>query len=87
MSIPRARGDAYDDAVAVSKPAGAIILDGAHVADTQQCCHCGRHFIVRRGSGRTRGWCLCCGKVTCGAPQCDACVPTERQLLIMEGRG
>jgi len=38
--------------------------------DSMQCCHCGHHFRVRPGSGKTRGFCLLCGGVTCGAQGC-----------------
>jgi hypothetical protein len=55
-------------------------------ADTLQCCHCGGHFIVRPGSGTKRGWCLKCNKPTCGKPECDKCVPTEKQIEEIERR-
>jgi hypothetical protein len=65
---------------------GAIIVDGQQLSSTLQCCHCGNHFEVVRGSGRSRGFCLRCGDVTCGAPECVPCVPFEAVLEHMEGR-
>ena len=65
---------------------GAIIVDGIQVASTHQCCHCGGHFQSVKGSGTKRGFCLKCMKVTCGAEQCDPCLPFEKQLAMMEGR-
>jgi hypothetical protein len=69
-----------DDAKSVRRPNGAIIVDGKQVADTMQCCHCGGHFVVVKGSGTKRGFCLACGKVTCGAPACDEHIPFEKKL-------
>jgi len=44
--------------------------------DTLQCMHCQRHWIVRPGSGRQRGWCLKCNGPLCGVEQCmKECVP------------
>jgi hypothetical protein len=74
----------YSDAVAVRRPAGAIIIDGQQVADTLQCCHGGEHWIVRKGSGIRRGWCMNCSKPTCGAPKCDPCVPFDKKLTLFE---
>ena len=67
------------------REAGAILVDGVQVASTLQCCHCGGHFQVVKGSGRERGFCLKCGSVTCGSPECDYCIPAEARLEIMEG--
>lgn len=53
---------------------------------TLQCCHCGRHWLVIPGSGRTRGFCMRCGDVTCG-PDCPvgmSCVPQEQMLENLE---
>lgn len=58
---------------------GAIFVDGVQVASTVQCCHCGGHFVMEPGSGRTRGFCLKCMRLTCGHPDCDECVPLERR--------
>lgn len=78
--------DDYSDARHVRNPHGAVILDGQTVADTQQCVHCGGHFVVRRGSGKIRGWCQRCGGPTCG-PQCMTCVPFEKWLKQVESAG
>jgi hypothetical protein len=74
----------FSDAAAVSRPAGAIIIDGVQVADTLQCCHGGEHWIVRKGSGIKRGWCMNCNKPTCGLPKCDPCVPFDKKLTLFE---
>ena len=54
--------------------------------ETMQCCHCGKHWIVRPRSKRKRGWCLKCSKSTCGGPRCDECLPIERGIEIIEAR-
>ena len=48
--------------------------------DTLQCCHCGGHFEVVKGSGKIRGWCMLCNQVTCGKPKCDEHYPIEKKL-------
>ena len=69
---------------AARKPDGWIYMcdvDGnVSELDTKMCCHCGTHFIVRKGSGTKRGFCMCCMKLTCGNPACDACTPLEKRL-------
>lgn len=52
--------------------------------DTYQCCHCGAHFVIVKGSGKTRGFCLKCMQITCGKLECDVCVPFEKKLEIWE---
>lgn len=59
---------------------GGIIVDGRQVGDTLQCCHCNMHWEVVKGSGRRRGYCMSCGRPTCGKPSCDPCVPFEKKL-------
>ncbi len=59
---------------------GNIIVDGNEVGETRQCPHCNAHFLSIRGSGSIRGYCMLCGKVTCGKPKCDSCVPFEKKL-------
>lgn len=66
---------------------GAVVIGGKQVASTSQCCHCGGHFVMVKGSGKRRGFCMRCGQITCGAASCDVCVPLEKQLEIMERRG
>lgn len=51
---------------------------------TLQCVHCGSHFPVQPGSGKTRGFCLNCNGPVCG-PSCAECVPIEKWLELMEG--
>lgn len=60
--------------------------DGTVERDTLQCCHCNKHYIVRPGSGKRRGWCTLCGQATCGAAACATCVPFERRLERFEAR-
>lgn len=63
---------------------GYVIIDGKEAGETLQCCHCGKHWLVVRGSGKRRGFCLkCCGP-TCGKPGCDRCVPLESRLEFCE---
>jgi hypothetical protein len=48
--------------------------------DTVQCGHCGAHWVYVKGSGRVRGFCTLCSKMTCG-PRCPrgaGCVEQER---------
>jgi hypothetical protein len=66
------------------KEDGIIILNGAVVATTKQCVHCGTHFIPVKGSGKVRGWCMKCHGVTCGALNCCTCVPFEKKLELIE---
>lgn len=58
--------------------------DGVLERDTLQCCHCNRHYTVRPGSGKRRGWCTLCGSTTCGAAACLPCVPFEKKLDQIE---
>ena len=55
--------------------------------DYLQCVHCEMHYPVRPGSGRTRGFCMMCYKPTCGATQCDPCIPFEKRMEIWEAKG
>jgi len=50
---------------------------------TLQCVHCGRHFHLRPGSGRVRGYCARCNGPICG-PGCAECVPAEQQIENLE---
>lgn len=73
----------------VLKPAGTIIftdLDGKEFQrDTIQCGHCQRHWEVKPGSGKLRGFCTNCNKPTCGTESCLPCVAFEKWLDIVEG--
>lgn len=61
-----------------------IVGDGPVIEhDTKQCCHCGGHFVIRRGSGTQRGWCTHCNGVTCGGANCWECRPHAK--LVAEG--
>lgn len=60
-------------------------LDGQLIEhDTRQCCHCGKHWQIKPGSGEVRGFCRKCKQYTCGKPTCDSCRPQEQQLEEME---
>ena len=67
-----------------SQEDGIIIADGTVVAKTKQCCHCGNHFIMVKGSGKYRGWCTKCHSITCGKYKCCKCVPFEKKLELAE---
>jgi len=77
--------DLMKNAQMESNPSGHIIIDGQEVAHTKQCCHCGIHFVSVKGSGKIRGYCTLCNKITCGAPACDPCVPYEAKLDFVDG--
>lgn len=81
-----AEANDYADALSLRRPSGAIIVDGAQVADTAQCCHCNAHFVMRIGSGTIRGWCRNCSGYVCG-PTCAACVPFEQKLDRLHAHG
>ena len=68
------------------QPAGFILEDGREVASTEQCVHCGEHFVMVKGSGTVRGYCPKCDGMVCG-PKCAACVPFEKRLDDAEKRG
>jgi len=65
---------------------GAVIVGGKQVASTNMCPHCGAHFTMKKGSGIRRAWCLRCSAVTCGKPECDACVPIEARFEFFSGK-
>lgn len=73
------------DPMAVKKPGGHVIIDGQEVAQTLQCGHCHAQWIVVRGSGRRRGFCMGCNKPTCGNQACMACIPREAKLEFQDG--
>lgn len=53
--------------------------------ETLQCCHCGCHWQLVKGSGKVRGFCMRCNGPTCGPACSKECVPQEKMLEIMEG--
>lgn len=68
-----------------TKESGAIVIDGHHAAATQQCKHCGSHEVIRKGSGKRRGWCLACGGFLCGKEFClRYCIPHEARIEWQE---
>ena len=68
-----------------NNPSGYIIVDGVEVARTKQCCHCGMHFVSRKGSGVIRGYCFECERIICGAETCNIHIPVEARLDIIDG--
>lgn len=69
------------------KASGHITVTGwygeVEEGDTLSCVHCQGTWVVKKGSGKMRGWCeRCCGYV-CGPP-CSACVPAERRWENLE---
>ncbi len=52
--------------------------------DHLQCCHCQRVWVVEPGSGKKRGFCSKCNQVTCGAMECETCIPFEKKLELYE---
>lgn len=54
------------------------------VRDCLQCCHCALQFYVTPGSGKRRGFCTCCGDVTCGAAKCQECSHWRKKLELIE---
>lgn len=80
---------AGDKNYTASRAAGYTIATGpggVEEADCLQCGHCGKHWQVQPGSGKQRGFCLCCMKPTCG-PRCpvgDACVSQEQMVENIE---
>lgn len=51
---------------------------------TLTCCHCQTAWILSKGSGKQRGFCLKCMGYTCGGVGCLECVPVERRLENIE---
>jgi len=72
------------DAKYERKPHGHIIIDGAEVAHTLRCVHCGAHWVSIHGSGTKRGFCMSCMGPTCGKDECDKCAPFEARLELTE---
>lgn len=69
------------------KPHGYSVTTGpdkVQEADSLQCCHCGCHWQVVRGSGIKRGFCMKCMQVTCGSPRCNSCLPQEKWVEQVE---
>lgn len=71
----------------VRRPHGHFEITGPYgeiqEGETLSCCHCGKHWEVRAGSGAERGFCQNCMGYVCG-PTCYDCVPAEQKLLNME---
>jgi len=66
------------------KPKSIITIDDPEFnqqiqMETKCCCHCRQHWVLKPGSGVTRGYCFKCGDVTCGRKACGTCVPYEKK--------
>jgi len=76
------------EASTARQPAGYIIIvdpDAPMIErDTLQCVHCGKHWIVIPGSGKTRGFCMKCNGVHCGGAACWECRPWAK--VVNEGK-
>jgi hypothetical protein len=73
----------------VAQPKGYFIFtpaDGGKPieGETMKCCHCQETFVVVKGSGRLRGFCTKCMRVTCGKSECLRCSPWEKQIERIE---
>jgi hypothetical protein len=74
--------------------AHGYIVNGAYEADTAQCRHCDRHFVVAvgtQGAPENAGWCGRCAHVICGRcaqemAETLRCRPFELRLEQYEAR-
>jgi hypothetical protein len=77
-----------DKRASVLRPMSNIIIShedgGVEEIDCVHCCHCGVVMRITPGSGKKRGYCMKCMRVTCGQGKCDACVPYEKQVYEPE---
>jgi hypothetical protein len=80
------RKSVYDDIVAprTDKHGGYHTENGIVVAQTQQCPHCQKHWVCRKGSGEVRGWCWNCSQATCGKKECHVCLPWAKRMEQMQ---
>lgn len=60
---------------------------GIKEADSAQCAHCNRHFIVppKAAPSECGGWCRMCYQPVCNRTECNAeCIPFEKKLDAYE---
>jgi hypothetical protein len=78
----------FSKPIHIRRPASNVIDDsGNELYDYQSCCHCGQHFVMVKGSGKRRGFCMSCGGFTCGGPHCSrGCTPFMKRLERYEAR-
>lgn len=57
--------------------------DKSQAVATTQCVHCGKHFEMKPGSGKMRGFCMRCNGYICG-PECAECIPQEQMIENIE---
>lgn len=74
------------------KAAGVAIstnFDGKDTEnDTDQCVHCGGHWIVQKGSGRPHAFCSRCNGNTCSNIKClTECYPIQKRFDDVEKHG
>ncbi len=79
--------------LSVLKPDGHLITydeSGAEIAqaDTVQCCHCDRQWILGRAIEEAikgkMGFCQKCNGIHCPRPECEHCIPIERWLDLKD---
>lgn len=71
----------------IKRVGNLLITDenGVREMDTQQCVHCGGHWIVEPGSKRPHRYCSRCDGNTCSSVTClMECNPIEKQLEAAE---
>lgn len=82
-SLSRVPTRARGYVVLIDNETGKVLDEG----ETLMCAHCQKHWVVRPGSGITRGWCFRCAGPTCGKQPCvTGCTPFEVALEVMESR-
>lgn len=70
----------YKRAKALKKAAGAILINGKHVADTYQCNHCSAHRIFLEGVNKIK-ICKGCKQQICESSLCAGdCIVLEARL-------
>lgn len=63
---------------------GNFIEGDKKVSNLWQCVHCNAQFVVQRGSGTKRGFCMKCMGPLCGKEECFECLPFENWLDLKE---
>lgn len=87
------KAPAYLQRTSPGRVAGSVTISGPLLsgqepeAETRMCIHCQMHFIIRPGSGISRGFCMNCDGVTCGKQKCETeCTHFEKMIELLEGR-
>lgn len=65
------------------KASGNVFITGWYgeqeEGDTLSCVHCQATWVIKKGSGKMRGFCQRCNGYVCG-PGCLECIPWERRV-------